>query len=73
MNDNAALELAIKTRKVIGLQIAIGVLAAVFFYFTYTPWHGFSSLYGTMISVLSSWWLSRGVSSAGVRAGDKVY
>jgi F0F1-type ATP synthase assembly protein I len=70
MNDNTAPELVIKTRKVIGLQIAIGALVAVFFYFTYTPWHGLSVLYGAMISVLSSWWLSRGVSSAGAHAGQ---
>ena len=70
MDDIAAPELVIKTRKVIGLQMAIGVLAAIFFYFAYTPWHGFSSLYGAMISVLSSWWLSRGVSSAGAHAGQ---
>jgi ATP synthase protein I len=70
MNDNTAPELAIKTRKVIGLQIAIGMLVAVFFYFTDSPWHGLSALYGTMISVMSSWWLSRGVSSAGAHAGQ---
>jgi len=70
MNENTALELAIKTRKVIGLQIAIGALVAVFFYLTYSPWHGLSTLYGTLISVLSSWWLSRGVSSAGAHAGQ---
>jgi ATP synthase protein I len=70
MNDNAAPELVNKTRKVIGLQIAIGALVAVFFYFNNSPWHGLSVLYGAMISVLSSWWLSRGVSSAGAHAGQ---
>jgi len=70
MNENTALELTIKTRKVIGLQIAIGALVAAFFYFTYTPCHGLSVLYGAMISTLSSWWLSRGVSSAGAHAGQ---
>lgn len=70
MNENTAPELAIKTRKVIGLQIAIGILVAVFFYFTGSSWHSLSALYGTMISALSSWWLSRGVSSAGAHAGQ---
>jgi len=70
MDDNSAPELVIKTRKVIGLQIAIGALVAVFFYFDYSPWHGVSVLYGAMISVLSSWWLSRGVSRAGEHAGQ---
>lgn len=70
MNENTAPQLTIKTRKVIGLQMAIGALVAVFFYFTNSSWHGLSALYGTMISVLSSWWLSRGVSSAGAHAGQ---
>jgi ATP synthase protein I len=68
INNIAAQELTLKTRKVIGLQLLIGVLVASGFYILYTPWHGLSVLYGTMISMLSSWWLSRGVSKAGAHA-----
>jgi len=68
MNNIAAQELILKTRRVIGLQMLAGLLVAVGFSITYTPWHGLSVLYGTMISMLSAWWLSRGVSQAGARA-----
>jgi len=68
MNDSVAQELTTKTRKVIGLQLTMGILVAAGFSVAYTPWHGYSVLYGTMISMLSSWWLSRGVSRAGSRA-----
>jgi len=70
MNDVAAQELRIKTRKVIGLQFLVGMLLAIGFWLAYTPWQGFSALYGTMISMLSSWWLSRGVSRASASAGQ---
>lgn len=68
MNNIAAQELTLKTRKVIGLQLAIGMLVAAGLSVSNTPWHGLSVLYGTMISMLSSWWLSRGVSKAGIHA-----
>ncbi len=70
MHENTAQELKNKTRKVIGFQVAAGILAAAFFYSLYTPWHGFSVLYGTMINVVSSWWLSRGVSKASDRVNQ---
>ena len=70
MNDIAAQELKIKTRKVIGLQLIVGLLLALGFSLIYSQWHGLSVLYGTMISMLSSWWLSRGVSRAGASAGQ---
>ena len=70
MNDIAAQELKIKTRKVIGLQLLVGLLLAIGFWLAYTPWQGLSALYGTMISMLSSWWLSRGVSRASASAGQ---
>ena len=70
MNDIAARELKIKTRKVIGLQLIVGLLLALGFSLIYSQWHGLSVLYGTMISMLSSWWLSRGVSRASASAGQ---
>ena len=70
MNDIAAQELKIKTRKVIGLQLIVGLLLALGFSLIYSQWHGLSVLYGTMISMLSSWWLSRGVSRAGASVGQ---
>jgi len=70
MNDVAAQELKLKTRKVIGLQLVVGILLAIACSVAYTPWHGLSLLYGAMISMLSSWWLSRGVSKAGATASQ---
>jgi len=70
MNENPAQELKNKTRKVIGFQLVTGIIVAAILYFVYTPWHGYSVLYGTMTNVLSSWWLSRGVSNASNRAGQ---
>jgi F0F1-type ATP synthase assembly protein I len=69
VNGSATQELSVKTRKVIGLQLAVGILLALGFSLVYTQWYGISALYGAMISMLSSWWLSRGVSKAGATAG----
>jgi len=67
MNNIAAQELIQKTRRLIGVQLLTGVIVAIGFSITNTPWHGLSVLYGTTISMLSAWWLSRGVSKAGAR------
>lgn len=69
-NENSALELKNKTRKVIGFQVVAGIIVAAIFYSLYTPWHGYSVLYGTMINVVSSWWLSHVVSKASDRVNQ---
>jgi len=63
--NNAAHELIIKSRKVIALQIGIGVLAAAGFFVGQGPWFALSAGYGMLISIVLAFLLSRGVVQAG--------
>ena len=63
-------EMVAKARRVIVLQIVIGVLVAAGFFFGKSQWHALSASFGALISILSTMWLRRGVVKAGVRAGN---
>lgn len=63
--DSAAQELAAKTRRVIGLQMAVGALVAAGFFLVKGPWEAWSAAYGGLVSIVLVLLLSRGVTWAG--------
>ena len=69
MDVPAAAEMVVKTRRVIVLQIVIGVLVSAGFFFGKSQWHALSASWGASISLLSTLWLRRGVNKAGEQAG----
>lgn len=66
--DPAALELAARARKVIGLQIGIAGLVATGFFLVQGEHEARSAFYGGLVSVIAAWMLSRGV----IKAGESV-
>ena len=70
--NTAAHELAAKTRRVIGLQVTIGALAAAGFFLAKGPWEAWSAAYGGLISVTLALLLSHGVIRAGEAARESA-
>ena len=63
--NSAAQELVVKARKVIGLQILIGGLVVAGFFLGKGTLGALSAAYGSVISIILAWLLSRGVVQAG--------
>lgn len=63
-------DLLAKTRRLIGLQLAAGVVVAVGFFTARGSWEALSAAYGGAISVLMTVLLSRGVMQA-ERSADR--
>jgi ATP synthase protein I len=62
-----------ETRKIIKLQLIVGVLVAAGYFLAYGPWEAVSALYGGLISAISALILRWGVVQAGgaVQQGEK--
>ncbi len=71
MNDSARPgELADNARKIILLQLSIGLVIAAGFFLKEGSWSAISAFYGALVSVASTTMLSRGINRAG-RAAEK--
>ncbi len=63
--ETGAQGLVHETRRIIKLQLIIGVLVAAGFFLAYGPWEAMSALYGGLISAISALMLRWGVVQAG--------
>ena len=68
--DNAEHEIAEKTRKIIVLQVVVGLLVAAGFYFGKGGWESRSALYGAFISIAAALLLRRGIRRAAAQAAE---
>ncbi len=63
--ETGAQRLVHETRRIIKLQLIVGVLVAAGFFLAYGPWEAVSALYGGLISAVSALILRWGVVQAG--------
>ncbi len=63
--EAGAQRLVHETRRIIKLQLIVGVLVAAGFFLAYGPWEAVSALYGGLISAVSALILRWGVVQAG--------
>ncbi len=71
--ETGAQGLVLETRRIILIQLLIGLVVAAGFYLAYGPWEALSALYGGAISAVSALLLRWGVVQAGgaVQQGEK--
>jgi len=63
--ETGAQGLVLETRRIIRLQLIVGVLVAAGFFLAYGPWEAISALYGGAISAISALLLRWGIVQAG--------